>query len=273
VILSEDTGEVRQREGPPPPFLQEPGYLVDRTGGERWLARAFNNFDRWRPGLLLVFTPLVVAAIGLAYFSRPGAEPLDNRTAAEGGSSAVEPLVDGVDGLPDDPAAVGVSAGGGAASTGTRQPSPVGGDPAPMLPPTTATPSPLPTPANTAPATPAEQPPGTVPATAATEPPTTAAPTTSEAPTTTAPPTSATIADPDSCRVTVSRQRTLRSEPTDSSPDAGQIPPGEYAVLGTTTSRFFFVRVTWYQLDAGGTVGWLEEQDVSSTQGDCGGRR
>ena len=273
VILSENTEP--QLEDPPPPFLQEPGYLVDHGAQQSLLPRALEMFDRWRPGLLVVFAPLVVAAIGLAYFTRPSSEPAGEQAPpAAGQASAFESLVSGVSD----------SGGGGDADlagrdgndgTGPGLPSPLGGDLDPR-PPSTSTAAAPTTAGVTVPSTVSTTEPTTTttePTTTTTDATTTTAPqsTTTTEPTTTTTEATTTTTEPDICTATVSGSATLRAEPHPFSQDVGQVSPGDYPLLDTESVRSFFYRATWYQLDADGTVGWVEGQNVSSTQGNCGG--
>jgi hypothetical protein len=251
VILSEDTEP--PLESPPPPFLQEPGYLVDQQAEPSFLTRAAETFDRWRPGVLLVFTPLVVAAIGLAYFNRHDTGPADGATVTSGDDSAVQPLIDGVtsdsDGSTDTSAGPTIVARPSSTTSITAPPPTVSLAPAPTAPTTASTV--VETTAVETTAAVATTTPG-----ATTQP--TEATTTTEATTQPAPPAV--------CTATVRRSATLRSEPNPFSQQVGQVSSGDYPLLATETVRIFFRRFRWYQIDAGGTVGWLEDGDVSGTQ-------
>lgn len=87
------------------------------------------------------------------------------------------------------------------------------------------------------------------------------------------PPTTAAAAVLDQCQLTISNPfATIRSEPEQGSLEAGRVPPGTYVVSDTAVTPFAGIDQRWYQIDAGGQTGWIQDNVVliEGKGGSCG---
>lgn len=91
----------------------------------------------------------------------------------------------------------------------------------------------------------------------------TTGPTTSASDDPTTPPTSPPTVAPGGCVLTISNPfATIREEPSHSSTETGDVPPGEYATSDTRIVNWGGRDERWFEITADGRTGWIVYNNV-----------